>query len=293
MKATIACLPCMIAQAYNTATRCTADEALLRAIMDETMRRYIGLPFNDSPAVLSQIAYETCRELSGVADPYKEEKRQANEAALALYPQLRQRLAQSAQPLYEALILAVAGNIIDLGLAQQYDLWRDVVARIEHGFDVAELEAFEEALSAARRILYLTDNAGEIVFDRLLMEIIGPERIIAVVKGGPIVNDALREDALQIGLDKLVRLIDTGTNYFGFPWQYVSETARREFLQADLVISKGHANYETVSELGDIANKCFYMLKVKCEQVAQALKVRPGSIVLLSHRTAQTRAQKI
>lgn len=283
MKATNACLPCMIGQAYNTAVLCTTDPALQKAILDETLRRYTGMPLDQSPAVLSQVAYETCRELSGVQDPYGDLKRQCNAAAMELYPHLRARLDASADPLRDALVLAVAGNIIDLAIAQQYDLEEDVVGLLEHGFDREDIAGFRQAAATAERILYLADNSGEIVFDRLLIETLGPDRVTLMVKAGPIVNDVTREDLPQVGLEGLVRVVDTGCNYFGFPWEYVSEAAREEFRAADMVISKGHANFETVTELGPEANKTWYLLKVKCQEVARQTGVSCGDIILCAH----------
>jgi len=292
MKASNACLSCMIGQAFNTSSRCTSDEAEQRAILDETMRRYVGVAMDRSPAVLSQIAFEACRELTGVDDPYLEDKRAANAAAMELYPELSARLAESSDPLHDALVLAVAGNIIDLAIAQQYDLRESIVDRLEHGFDLAETAGFRAALDRAKRILYLADNAGEIVFDRLLMEVIGLDRITVMVKGGPIVNDVLDEDMAQVGLAGRVRTVDTGSNYFGFPWEVISEPARAEFRAADMVISKGHANFETVTELGAEADKAWYLLKVKCEEVARQIGVRNGDIVLISNATTRRRRQQ-
>jgi uncharacterized protein with ATP-grasp and redox domains len=285
MKATNACLPCMIGQAYNTAALCTSDPVLQKKILDEALKRYSGIELDDTPAVLSQIAYELCREMSGCEDPYLSAKRESNEAALKLYPALRERLDHSADPLRDALLLAVAGNIIDLAIAQEFDLVTDIVKQLERGFDVEEVEKFRAAVSGARRILYLGDNAGEIVFDRLLIETLGPERVTFMVKAGPIVNDALIEDAEQVGLTGLVRIVDTGSNYFGFPWPHVSEAAREEFRAADLVISKGHANFESLSELGEEGDKTLYLLKVKCKEVARQIGTHCGSIVLISHQS--------
>lgn len=289
MKARLACLPCMMSQAYNSAVLCTDDPALRREMLDEVMRRYTGAPLDRTPGEHSQVAYEVCRELAGVEDPYREAKREANQAALRLYPDLRRRLDASADPLRDALTLAVAGNIIDMGIAQEYDLIEDIVKQIERGFDVEELEGFRRA--AAGAILYLGDNAGEIVFDRLLVEVLGPDRVTFMVKAGPIVNDAMLADAQQVGLTELVRVVDTGSNYFGFPWDEVSEAAREEFRRADLVISKGHANFESVSELGPEGDKAWYLLKVKCAEVAAELRARNGDVVLLSHRTVRRRAR--
>lgn len=288
MKATNACLPCMLSQAYNTAVLCTSDPDLQKAILDEALKHYHGIDLAHSPAILSQIAYELCRTLSGTDDPYAAAKHESNEAALRLYPQLRQRLEQAADPLREALLLAVGGNIIDLAIAQEYDLTEDIVRQVERGFDVEELDAFREAVGRAEKILYLADNAGEIVFDRLLIEVLGPERVTLMVKAGPIVNDALLADARQVGLTNLVRVVDTGSNYFGFPWEQVSEAAREEFQVADLVICKGHANFETITELGAEANKAWYLLKVKCKEVARVIGTACGSIVLISHQSVMS-----
>ncbi len=289
MKATNACIPCMLFQAYNTAIKCTSDERLQREILDEVMRRYTGIELDKTPGEHSQVAFEVCRELTGVQDPYAEAKRLSNEGAMALYPELSKRLADSADPLLDALLLAVAGNIIDLAIAKEYDLTTDIVRQIERGFDVEELDGFRSAAEAAQSILYLGDNAGEIVFDRLLIEALGPDRVTFVVKAGPIVNDALLADSEQVGITEVCRVIDTGSNYFGFPWEHVSRAAKEEFLKADMVISKGHANFETVTELGEEGDKVWYLLKVKCDEVARQLVAESGNVVLMSHKTLRER----
>lgn len=290
MKAKVACLACLLRQALNTARECTDDPDVQRQIMDETMRRCLVIPdpLALTPGELSQNAFEAAREITGIRDPYIEAKRAANDAALALYPALRARLDQSADPLLDALLLATTGNIIDLGIAQEYDMMQDIVKQVDRGFDREELEAFRRSAEQARSILYLADNAGEIVFDRLLIEVLGPDRVTLMVKSGPIVNDALMADAAQTGLTDLVRVVETGSNYFGFPWGEVSEEAREELLGADMVISKGHANFETVSELGpECDGKVWYLLKVKCPDVAEAVGGKLMDVVLLSHRTVR------
>lgn len=292
MKATVACIPCIMKQAYNTARHCTSNLATQKAIMDEAIRRYQAVedPLGITPGELSQVVYEAAREVTGIHDPYLEEKRLSNEAALVLYPELKERLAKSADPLRDAILLAMAGNIIDLGIDQEYDLIEDIVNQVERGFDVEELDAFRAALGEAQSILYIADNSGEIVFDRLLIEVLGPERVRLMVKAGPIVNDALLADAQQVGLTDIVSVVDTGSNYFGFPWNIVSEQAREHARNADLVIAKGHANFETVSELGpEWDHRVWYLLKVKCPDVGAALQAQLGDVVLLSHESVRAR----
>jgi len=291
MKATVACIPCMMRQAFLAARHCGGDPTLHKQVLDEAMRRYLALedPLGITPGELSQVAYEACRDVMGVHDPYLHEKRSCNEKVMELYPELKARLDQSADPLADALLLAMAGNIIDLGIDQPYDLTEDVIKQMDRGFDVQELEQFRHALSGAKSILYLADNAGEIGFDRLLIEVLGPDRVTLMVKAGPIVNDAMLADAQQVGLTDIVRVVDTGSNYFGFPWHIVSRQAREQFRTADLVISKGHANFETVSELGPEEHSgIWYLLKVKCEDVAIAVPAASlGDVVLISHATVK------
>jgi len=280
----------MIGQSYNTARHCTDDPDAQKQIVDESMRRCLALgpkALEITPGELSQLSFEAAREISGVEDPYIEDKRSSNAAALAFYPELKERLAASPDPLPDALLLAMAGNIIDLGIDQEYDLVDDVVNQVERGFNVEELDKFRADLADAKSILYLADNSGEIVFDRLLIEVLGPDRITLMVKAGPIVNDAMRADAEQVGLADQVRVVDTGSNYFGFPWQIVSEEAREEFRRADLVISKGHANFETVSELGADWDSVWYLLKAKCDEVARIVGATLGDVVLISHATVK------
>jgi damage-control phosphatase, subfamily I len=288
MKASNACIPCMIGQAYTSVVKCTSDPVLQREILDEVMRRYIGMELNTTPGEHSQLAFETCRELSGVEDPYLADKHAHNAAALELYPELKEQLNKSSDPLRDASLLALAGNIIDLGIMKSFNLTKDIVQQIDRGFDVADFDGFRQATDNANRILYLADNAGEIVFDRLLIEVLGPERITVMVKAGPIINDAMLADAKQVGLTEIVRVIDTGVNWFGFPWEYVSDAAREEFHHADIVISKGHANFETVSELGPEGDKVWYLLKAKCTSVAEELNAKLGNTVLKSHRELRT-----
>ena len=285
MKASLDCLPCVVNQALNSVSRATDDPILRERALREVLSRLAAADYDRTPAELSMIAHWVAQEVSGVDDPYVGEKREHNRLALELLPELRATVAAAEDPLLAALLLAAAGNVIDLGLNQEFDLQRDIRGQLEHGFSREEYAAFREAVAGAHQVLYIGDNAGEIVFDRLVVEQLLPREITFVVKGGPIVNDAMREDADQVGLTELVRIIDTGIGEFGFIRDHVTDECRQAFRGADLVVSKGHANFETVSELGPEGDKAFYVVKAKCAQVARMLGVPMGGVVLLSHGT--------
>ena len=266
-----------MSQAYNTAVQCSDDPAVVRAILDEALRRYVGCPLDLTPGEHSQVAFETCRELTGVEDPYLEAKREANAAAMALYPSLRERLTASADPLRDALLLAVAGNIIDMGIAQEYDLIEDIVKQVERGFDLGDLDGFRAAQAEAKTILYLGDNAGEIVFDRLLIEQLSPARVTLAVRGAPVINDATLVDARAVGLHEIVEIIDNGSDAPGTILEDCSQDFIRRFTEADLILAKGQGNFETLS---DDPRDIFFLFKAKCPVIAACVGLPIGTHVL-------------
>ena len=136
---------------------------------------------------------------------------------------------------------------------------------------------FKHAVSRANNILYLGDNAGEIVFDRLLIEQLPCEKITFVVKGGPILNDALMEDAQIVGLTDVVDVIDNGSDAPGTILESCSEAFRLRFDESDLVIAKGQGNYETLS---DVDKNIFFLVTPKCSVLARHLGREIGSLVL-------------
>jgi uncharacterized protein with ATP-grasp and redox domains len=179
-------------------------------------------------------------------------------------------------PLDVAVRLSIAGNIIDLGPHQQYDLW-DVIERVlAQPFAVDDRTAFREALGMADRVLYLADNAGETVFDRLLIEVLEVP-VVYAVKGGPVLNDATWEDALAADLDQVAQVVETGSDAPGTILDRCSDEFRRLYNEVGVIVAKGQANYETLSDVGP---KVFFLLQVKCPVIARDVGVAVGSILL-------------
>lgn len=284
MKATIDCLECIAKQALRAARVATDNPALQRRIFEEALARIPEMDLRESPAVLSLVCYQAAAEVTGNHDPYRELKRAQNAMALALEPELRALIERSDDPLAAALHLAAAGNVIDLGTTHAEDI--DIRAAVEQvmreRFAVDHTDAFKKALKGCGDLLYLLDNAGEIVFDKLLIEqLLAYTPVTAVVKRGPIINDVLLEDAEETGLTALCPVIDNGGAFVGSPLDLVPPRFLERMRQADVIIGKGQGNYETVDTF---PGNVFLILRAKCEVIARHMGVQFGQVALISVR---------
>lgn len=277
MRTRLDCVWCMGRQALDAARAATSDPRLQQACMDEVLRRSLGCPLDRTPAEHSMTAYRVVRELTGVADPYAEEKRRQNEAALALEDEVERLVDAEPDPLRAAVLASLAGNIIDLGTGQTFDIAEEVDRFLHVAPAHDDYAEFAQALSRAGRVLFAGDNAGEIVFDKPLVRRLAPAEVVYAVKGGPIINDATMDDALAVGMDRLARIVTTGCDAVGAPLHVVGPEFLEELAAADLVISKGQGNLETLDEAdADV----FFLLKAKCPCVARRLGVGLGDTVI-------------
>lgn len=284
MKATLDCLECFLRQSLRAARRATDDPETQRRIVDAVARQIPALDLDQSPAALSLAAYETVAELSGVPDPFAAVKRAQNRMALELEPELRELVRNSDDPLDAALHLAAAGNIIDLGILadEEIDIHTAVADAMRQRFATDHTGAFKDALDQCGGLLFLCDNTGEIVFDKILIEeLVRHTSVTAVVKAGPILNDATREDAEMVGLDKVCEVIDNGGPFIGSPLELVPEWFVERMHQADIILGKGQGNYETIDDFpGDV----YLILRSKCPVVAGHMGVELGRVAMISTR---------
>jgi len=284
LEATLDCLECIVRQALRAARHATDDPAVQRAILEAAARRLPEMDLKRSPAAISLLAYDEARRLSGVADPYHESKREQNAMVLAIEDQLRALVRGSEDPLAAALHLAAAGNVIDLGVTVLEDInLQDAIDRAMHErFAVDHTEAFRASLAKCKDLLFLLDNAGEIVFDKILIEELQHHTpVTEVVKAGPIINDVTRADAEQVGLTSVCEVIDNGGAYVGSPLDEVPAWFLERMHAADVIVGKGQGNYETVDAFpGDV----FLILKAKCDVVARHMGVSLGQLGLISTR---------
>ncbi len=284
MKSSVKCLDCIVTQGNKVAEMVTNDFKL-RKIINEELNKYIdklnSQPLSDSPAILSTPIYYLIRELTGVADPFKQSKLIQNKNALLLYPDMIKLVYNSNNPLHTAAKISVIGNIIDCGInASITKLENELEEEIKLDFAIDDFNIFEEKLKTAKDLLFITDNAGEIVFDKLFIQIIKnyfPNlKIYVAVKSGPILNDATIEDASMIKLDEFSEIVTTGSDYIGIPFEYVSEDFKSLMEKVDIIISKGQGNYET---LDNTLSKIFFLLKAKCPVIAEDIDVPVGSLI--------------
>lgn len=278
MKARPDCIVCVFRQALDSARLATPDAGRHLRIMQEVARWMADTDLDRTPASLSRPLYATVVEHTGNRDPYHAIKVESNQAALRLLPDVQRRVNSAADPLQLALQAAAAGNLIDLGVGQRFDIDRDIPAMLERPFRINAIDDFRRELGRGRRLLYLGDNAGEIVFDiPLVREILKTHtEVTFAVKSGPIINDATREDARAVGLDQIVPVIETGSNDIGIDWSRVSPEFMAAVHAAHVILAKGHGNFETCDNRPE---NCYFLLKCKCHMVAEALGVSVGDLV--------------
>jgi damage-control phosphatase, subfamily I len=285
MRIYLDCIPCFVRQALSAARLATDDEQIHKQVVRNILRLSADLDMNQSPPVLGQQLHRMIRELVGMEDPYHKIKKQFNELALKLYSELRSMIIGSEYPLETAVRLAIAGNIIDFGVnnpLEELDLGTAISESLVAEFHSTQLESFQDSVAKAEEILYLCDNAGEIVFDRLLIEQLPYEKVTVVVKGRPIINDATMKDAELVGLTKAVEVIDNGSDGPGTILESCSQNFRGRFACADLIIAKGQGNYETLSEVN---KNIFFVLKAKCPVIARDLECKVGEMILRRSKT--------
>ncbi len=281
MKTYLDCIPCFFRQGLEAARMATKDEEKQRKVLDEIAKELPNISLNSTPPEMGGKIHRIVRQITGSPDPYKKVKDKYNKIALGLYPQFKEKARKANDPLLMGIRMAIAGNIIDFGINNAHiDIEQETKNTLKQDFAIFNYTQFKEALDSAEEILYIGDNSAEVAFDRVLIEAILEEsnkKITYAVREKPVINDATIEDALFCGIDKVARIISSGSDE---PGTFLS-LARDEFLthfnRAKLIISKGQGNYETLSEED---RPIFFLLKAKCPVIARDLGCKEGDIVL-------------
>jgi uncharacterized protein with ATP-grasp and redox domains len=253
-----------------------ADEETTHKILLEVNTLLPRIPKGATPPEIGREVYRVVSRLTGVKDPYREIKERCTQQALALYPDLKERVRTADDPLRRAIRIAIAGNVIDFGSNTPFDLEKDLETILDQPFAIDHYDTFTAALAEARDVLYIADNAGETVFDRVLIEELG-KPVTYAVRERPIINDALREDAVAAGIDTLADIISSGTDAPGNILHLCSDEFLKVYDSSDLIISKGQGNYEGLSGEN---RPIFFLLKAKCAVIAKHIGVEQGSIII-------------
>jgi len=284
MKVTIECVPCYLKQMISAYKQLNLDQELQWQVMNTICDKLSSLSNTTTPAYNSSlILHQVVKELN-MGDPFKIAKERSNEQADQLLNSTPIDLGED--PLFTALKLAAAGNIIDLGIIEHYNLQEALYEALNKELAINDYPKFKTKLKKQKSVLILADNSGEIAFDKILVQELIKQgcEVTYAVKGGFILNDATYEDAKQVGMDKLTRVIDNGNNFLGTILDKCSKAFIKAFERADLIISKGQANFETLEGTKEAGEKTFFLVKVKCEIVAKNLNCKAGDTVFVQNK---------
>jgi uncharacterized protein with ATP-grasp and redox domains len=280
MKAHLDCIVCQQRQALRILQLATEDQHLHESVLRQVMDYLLHTEWTADPMTISRGMYEIINRATKNPDPYKALKYQSNQEVLECYPELRERIQTSEDPLLTACKLAIAGNIMDFGARDHFNLQETIQHVLETDFAINDYHSFKSSLHNASRLLLFADNAGEIVFDKLLLETILQHyplcKLTVVVKGFPIINDATMEDVRQIGLPELpnidFRLVNTNGNERS---TWISPEVTTWIQNHDVIIAKGQANYEVLSDIHGL----YFLLIAKCGIVADDTGTYNGALI--------------
>ncbi len=279
MRTHLDCVPCFVRQTLSAARALGLGEQDAAALLRDALELLVARDWTLPPPVIGRDLHRLIRQRLGDPDPFLPRKREHTAWALALLPELERQVAASPWPFRAAVRLAIAGNVIDLGAGTGWTEETAAWFREDDGesVDGAAVERLEREVAAAGEILFLADNAGEIVLDRPLLERLGPERVTVAVRGGPTINDATRDDAVRSGLTERFTVIDNGSDAPGTHLPDCSPAFVERFAAADLVIAKGQGNFETLDDAG---RAVWFLFLVKCPLPAEQLAVPLGTHVV-------------
>ena len=284
MKLHLECIPCYMRQALEAIRMVTDDTKVQEEILRKCLVAASQFDTDHIGMFTHRRIHTIIKEFAPRADPYREIKGRFNAMCLDMVDEVRRTISKSRNPFETSLRIALAGNIIDFGPGAELNeevIRRALKQALAQKLDGDEVRTLQDTIFNGNRILYIGDNAGEIVFDKLFIEQLPTEKITYVVRGGPTLNDSTMEDARMVGMDRVVRVITTGVDMPGAALPFCSEDFLDEYERADFVIAKGQGNYEALS---DEKKNIFFLLKMKCPIIARDFddRFKVGDIVVLS-----------
>lgn len=270
MKSNIDCIPCFVRQALDACRLITDDESRICDILKQELAFLAAANLEVPPPRIVQQVHRIIRKELGDTDPYRHLKSRSIRTAVE-YAVTAERLVDgSKEPFAASLRFAIAGNIIDFGKDTEWNdhkILESFTTALEQKVDEHMIGVLRDRLYTARTVLFLGDNAGETVFDRLFISRFpGNSEVFYAVKGGAVINDATTEDAIASGLQEVAKIVSNGTDIPGTMLEDTSPEFQALFAEADVVISKGQGNFET---LNDAEREVFFLLQIKCASLAR------------------------
>ena len=284
MQTYLDCVPCFVKQALDATRLASAEDDVAERVLRRVLEAAAHMRMDFPPPFMGRTIHRIIRDETGSADPYAALKQKSTQTALRLAGAVERRIENASDPFEAAVRYAIAGNVMDYALASNWD-----VDKIDNCFDEAlskpidfdAVRSLEESVSTAARILYIGDNAGETVFDRILIQRFPAGTVTYGVKGSPIINDATREDAEDAGIDRVAHIIDNGNDAPGTILDLCSALFRDLFGEVDVVIAKGQANLETLNRCN---REVFFLAQVKCPVIGRDLNAQVGDWIVNLYR---------
>jgi len=282
MNITNECVKCIVGQIEKATKLLELDENLSKQIMDEVNKRSKNFSFKDTPPFVAKDVYEYLAKKTNLPDPLETLKQKSIQKALTFIPYVEDKIENSEDKLLTAIKTAVAGNVIDFATTKEFCLDEEINTIFETNFAINDYEIFKEELEKHQTLIILADNAGENVFDMVLIKTLKTLYpnidITYATRGKAIINDITTKEALQIGLDKYCKVVSSGVDTPGLEKKQADKEFLEEFEKTPLVLSKGMGNFECLESYND--KKIFFLFKVKCEVVANQVSQKLGDIVL-------------
>ena len=276
-----ACYPCLLRQSVEAIQLTDLQTDQQNRLIKRILQMMADQPMSVTPVRLTAAIHRLIQSESGIEDLYRNLKEKSNRQAMSLLPEVYRVLDNAEDPLLTAARFAIAGNVIDYGgTGIIFDLEKTLAECQTLAFGIDDFERLRADLAAAKRVVYVGDNAGEIVFDRLFIEEVkkfsAPE-IVYIVRGRPILNDVTLEDARLVAMPDVVRVVSSGGDGPGCELDRVTPEVRELFQTADLIVSKGQGNYEALSGQ---PYPIYFLLKVKCSVIAGDIGAHRGDSVV-------------
>ena len=289
MRTYLECMPCFIRQALEAMRENISDEAKTLEALKKVLLSAAKFDTRKSPPEMGRIIHRIVRRESGCDDPYPNIKKHSIAEALKVADRVRDAVKKSKDPFREAIKYSIAGNILDYAIISkrdEYRLW-DSLRAVESAtlLHDSAVEKLRERLNKAESVLFIADNAGETVFDRILIENLpGTYKIFYAVKGAPVINDATASDAEASGIGGEIMVVANGSDAPGTILKLCSREFKKLFRECDVIIAKGQANFETLNEAG---RETFFLLQIKCPVIGKNYGYRVGDWIVTTAQSGK------
>lgn len=277
MQLSLDCIPCSVNSIRRLLNTAMIPEKDKEPLMRKLLAFLAEADYTLSPPVLGREMHRMIRQQLNIPDPYRDIKEKYNRMMLDRFPEFEKKVEQAKDPFDSAMRLAIAGNVIDFGARRQLDIMETINRVMYAQFAIDDSRQLRRDLRDAHTLLYIGDNCGEIVLDKLFLQYLHVPELYFAVRGGPIINDITFEDARMVGIDRVAKVISTGDDSPGVVWETSSEEFKQVFNKADVIISKGQGNLEG---LIDIPQNIYFLLVVKCALIGSRFGVKEGQFVV-------------